>query len=156
MFSSTTPPADGWRPPRRPECSCPEHVDDLTDLLLPVDRSGAPPVRLTDLIDGREVGVQPAAPADRWLESYDESDAGPDRLGPFHWGLWLGDEARGCYSDEAPWSLDQALLERPGVEHVEWMEREEFLVGAPTMCADGVLAAAARALADPRVRQSPG
>ncbi|MFC0003608.1 hypothetical protein [Micromonospora siamensis] len=151
---TSPPPAGLGLPPRRPDCSCPEHADDLTDLLLPVDEAGEPPVRLADLIEARKVGVSPAEPQEHWLEPHDESDAGPDRLGPFHWGLRVGDEAHDCYSDEAPWSLDQALLDRPGVEQVEWMDREDFLVGAPTLCASGVLAAAARALADPRVRRA--
>jgi hypothetical protein len=43
-------------------------------------------------------------------------------------------------------------MERPGIERVEWVDREILLIGAPRLCADGVLAAAARALEDPRVR----
>jgi hypothetical protein len=49
--------------------------------------------------------------------------------------------------------LDQALVDRPGVDRVEWMDREDFVVGAPALCAGGMLATIARALADPRVRQ---
>ncbi|SCL21528.1 hypothetical protein GA0074692_1196 [Micromonospora pallida] len=142
-----------WTPPQQPACSCPEHAEDLVELVLPTDDPGWPPARFADLVEGREVGVEPLPPRDRWLEPYDESDAGPERLGPFHWVLWVGDGARGCYSDDAPLSLDQALLDRSGVERVEWLDREEFLVGAPTLCAGGVLAVVARALADPRVRR---
>ncbi|MGK5444199.1 hypothetical protein ACSNN7_20605 [Micromonospora sp. URMC 105] len=141
-----------WTPPRRPDCSCPEHHDDLAELVLPVTEPGDPPTTLPDLVAANTLGVLPAEPRDRWLEVHDESDSGPSRLGPFHWGLWLGDEARSCYDDDSERSLDQALLDRPGVDRVEWMEREEFLVGAPTLCASGLLAAMARALADPRVR----
>ncbi|MER6590658.1 hypothetical protein ABT214_02050 [Micromonospora purpureochromogenes] len=141
-----------WTPPRRPECSCPEHEEDLADLVLPSTEPGEPPMTLPDLVAANALGVLLAEPRDRWLEIHDESDSGPARLGPFHWGLWLGDEARSCYDDDSERSLDQALLDRPGVERVEWMEREEFLVGAPTLCASGLIAAMARALADPRVR----
>jgi hypothetical protein len=37
---------------------------------------------------------------------------------------------------------------------VAWEDREDIHVGAPTLCSDGVLAAAARALLDDRVRKA--
>jgi hypothetical protein len=143
---------DDWTPPQRPDCSCAEHDDELSALVLPVTEPGMEPPTVQDLVEASALGVTPAQSRDRWLEIYDETDSGPDLIGPFHWGLWLGDKARLCYDDDAAHSLDQALLDRPGVERVEWMEREEFLVGAPGLCASGLLAAMARALADPRVR----
>ena len=45
-----------------------------------------------------------------------------------------------------------AVQHAPGIELVAWEDREVIHVGAPTLCEDGVLAAAARALMDPRVR----
>ncbi|MBM0227965.1 MULTISPECIES: hypothetical protein [Micromonospora] len=148
--------SEDWMPPQRSDCSCPEHDDELTGLALPVTERGMEPLTVRDLVEASALGVTPAQSRDRWLEIYDETDSGPDLIGPFHWGLRLGDEARLCYDDDAARSLDQALLDRPGVERVEWMEREEFLVGAPGLCASGLLAAMARALADPRVRAAAG
>lgn len=142
-----------WMAPTRPDCACPEHDDTLTDLLVPVAKPGVTPVTVGDLVACRALGVEPVESRDRWWELVDETDTGPDRIGPFHWALRVGDEAQSCYDDAAALSLDQALLARPGVRLVEWMDREGFLVGAPTLCASGVLAAAARALADPRVRR---
>ncbi|WP_346122523.1 hypothetical protein [Micromonospora coerulea] len=144
--------SDDWTPPQRPDCACTEHDDELADLALPVTEHGMEPLTVRDLVEANALGVTPAQSRDRWLEIYDETDSGPNVLGPFHWGLWLGDEARSCYDDDAARTLDQALLDQPGIERVEWMEREEFLVGAPGLCAGGMLAAMARALADPRVR----
>jgi len=37
---------------------------------------------------------------------------------------------------------------------VEWYDREVFLLAAPTLCADGVLACAALTLLDDRVRST--
>ena len=142
-----------WTPPQRPSCSCPEHHDDLTDLLLPVTEPGADALTVRDLVATRRIGAEPVALGDRWWELYDETDTGPDRIGPFHWALRVGDETRRCYHDDAELTLDQALLARPGVQLVEWMDQEAFLVGAPTLCASGVVATAARALADRRVRR---
>lgn len=70
----------------------------------------------------------------------------------YHWSLWVGDTARGYYDDDAPLQLDAGILAAPGVECVEWLDREEFVVGAPTLCVDGMTAVVASVLADPRVR----
>ncbi|SCL33715.1 hypothetical protein GA0070624_4804 [Micromonospora rhizosphaerae] len=140
-------------PPTRPNCACTEHDDELADLVVPVTEPGVAPMTVEELVACGALGAGPVKPRDRWWEIFDETDAGPERIGPFHWTLWVGDEARSCYDDAAALSLDQSLLARPGVQLVEWMDREEFLIGAPALCASGILAAAARALADPRVRQ---
>ncbi len=66
----------------------------------------------------------------------------------------LRDDARVSYDDDAPLPLDESLLSRPGIERVAWEDREVMHVGAPTLCRDGVLAAAARALLDDRVRSA--
>jgi hypothetical protein len=70
----------------------------------------------------------------------------------FHWSLWVADTARCYYNDDASLQLDEGILASPGVERVQWLDREEFLVGAPTLCTDGMTAVVAGVLADPRVR----
>lgn len=133
--------------PVRGRCSCPEHVEELTGLVVPVtsDMAQVEPFRVGDLIEMHALGVSPAG-----LVTWQDHDTGQQR-GPFHFELWVGDEARCCY-DDAALPMDQSLLARPGIEAVEWEDREVFHLAAPTLCADGVLAAAARALLDPRVR----
>jgi hypothetical protein len=106
-----------------------------------------PPMTVADLIECSALGVQPCA--DRWF--FDPRSGRRDD-GPYHWTLWIGDEARASYDDDSPFQLDQSLDDRPGIELVAWEDREVIHVGAPALCEDGVLAAAARALIDPRVR----
>ena len=131
----------------RGECSCHEHVDALRAQPLPLGAgaagSGDEPT-VGELLEVGALGVEPAE--DVW------SDTDGGRLGPFHWELWLGDEVRAAYDDDAPLGVDEALRRRPGVALVEWQDREVFRVSAPTLCAEGVLAAAVRALLDPDVR----
>ena len=135
-------------PPARGRCSCPEHVQELTGLVVPASRESGDiaPFAVGDLMGMHALGVSPAE-----LVSWQDHDTGQVR-GPFHFELWLGDEARCCYDDDAALPMDESLLARPGIEAVEWEDREVFHLAAPTLCADGVLAAAARALLDPRVR----
>jgi len=104
------------------------------------------PMTVGELIEVDALGIQPCE-----TPSFNDADtAALD--GPYTWTVWIGDEARSSYEDEAEVSLDAALRARPGVERVLWEDREILHVGAPTLCADGMLAAAARALLDPRVR----
>jgi len=104
------------------------------------------PMTVGELIEVDALGVQPCE-----TQFFNDADAGA-LDGPYNWTVWVGDEARSSYDDEAEVSLEAALRARPGVERVLWEDREILHVGAPTMCADGMLAAAARALIDPRVR----
>lgn len=104
------------------------------------------PMTVGELIEVDALGVQP-----RQTAFFNDADTGA-LDGPYTWTVWVGDEARSSYDDEAEVSLDAALRARPGVERVLWEDREILHVGAPTLCAYGMLAAAARALLDPRVR----
>ena len=137
----------------RGSCACPEHVDDLLTQVVPyapvwemVDVSD---MTVGDLIECEALGVGPAEEV--WVDLSDD-DGRSTRVGPFHWRMWVGDEARATYDDDAALQLDEALLARPGVDLVEWEDREILHVSSPTLCADGILAAAARALMDPRVK----
>ena len=81
-------------------------------------------------------------------------DTDRDDDGPYEWTVGYWDDARVSYDDDAPLPLDESLLSRPGIERVAWEDREIIHVGAPTLCRDGVLAAATRALLDDRVRSA--
>jgi hypothetical protein len=137
-------------PVQRGSCACPEHVADLTALVVPWapawGRTDTDGITVGDLVVMEALAVTPdEAP-------WHDLGAG-ERLGPFQWELWLGDEVRATYDDDADLAIDDALRQRPGIDAVEWEDREVFHLAAPTLCAEGVLAAAARALLDPRVRQ---
>jgi hypothetical protein len=145
------PTANG-APPQRGECACPEHIDDLVDLAVPLTQElreefGEESFTVGELVDMAALGVDPAE-----TQYFFDPRSGRQDDGPYHWTIWFGDEARGCYDDDAPLQLDESVDARPGVELVAWEDREVMHVGAPTLCGDGVLAAAARALLDDRVR----
>ena len=140
-------------PAARGACSCPEHIEGLLEVVVPMTLEMRAEVgedqamTVAELIECSALDVQPAQ--DRWF--FDPRSGRRDD-GPYHWTVWVGDEARMSYDDDAPVQLDEALADRPGVELVAWEDREIIHVGAPTLCRDGLLAAAARALQDPRVR----
>jgi hypothetical protein len=145
---------DGTGPAQRGACACPEHIEQLLDLPVPLTREmreeyDEQPLTVGELIEMSALGVDPAEEA----YFYDPRSGRRDD-GPYHWTVWFGDEARGSYDDDAPLQLDESLDSRPGVELVAWEDREVIHVGAPTLCRDGVLAAAARALLDDRVRSA--
>ena len=148
-------------PPARGACSCPEHADDLLDTVIPytvemAEELGDEVMTVGELIECDALAVRPNDPSTLWLNAVDEDGrVVTDRKdGPFQWQLWVGDEARAHYDDEADLQLDASLLTQPGIDRVAWEDREIFHVGATGLCESGVLAAAVRALADPRVRVS--
>ena len=150
LFRRKAPTDSPAAPPERGSCSCTEHVEDLAGLVVPVTAqygTDLEPSTVGELLEMQALGTSPAE-----LTSWRDHETGEVR-GPFHWELWLGDETRASYDDDASLPMDESLLARPGIESVEWEDREVFHLAAPTLCADGVLAAAARALLDPRVRQ---
>ena len=147
-------------PPARGECSCPEHVEDLLETAIPytaemAEELGDEPMTVGDLVECDALAVRPNDADSVWLNAVEDGRGVPDRTdGPFQWQLWVGDEARAHYDDEADLQLDASLLAQPGLDRVVWEDREVFHVGATGLCESGVLAAAVRALADPRVRVS--
>jgi hypothetical protein len=132
-------------------CTCPEHVEDLVDLRIPVSaemrEEDFEEWSVAELMETGALEARRTTPEEQWLTTED------GRVGPLNWSLWVGDEARSVYDDDAPLSVAEALAARPGIEVVEGEDREVFWLRAPTLCHSGVLAAAARALADPRVRE---
>ena len=157
LFNRKRPASTPPGPVQRGACGCPEHIDALTDVVVPLTVEisatfpGEPPMTVGELMEAEALGVDPCDTA-----YFNDLETGQRDDGPYHWTVWVGDEARSSYDDEAELALDESLRGQPGVERVLWEDREVLHVGAPTLCADGVLAAAARALIDPRVRISEG
>jgi hypothetical protein len=143
-------PSIVWQPPVRPDCACARHLDpDLLASVVPfgasLDMGDEPPVTVADLLHPGGLSVRPA----------DDQDQQPDEPVVFTWSLGVYDDARVHYDDTedgAATDIDAVLAEHPGIDRVEWYDREVFLLAAPTLCADGVLAAAALTLLDDRVR----
>lgn len=106
-----------------------------------------------ELAGAESVGAESVGALEvRTLEETDADDRELLSKG-FHYEVWVGDEARLLYDDDAPLALDRALAERPGIRSVSWSEREVLHVKAPGMSKDDVLAAVDEALRDPRVRR---
>ena len=103
------------------------------------------PVTVADLLHPGGLSVSPTDV---------EAQRLPDEAGTFVWTLGVYDDARVHYDDDMALDLDAAIAAQPGVDEVDWADREVFLVAAPTLCADGLLAATALALLDDRVRTS--
>ena len=157
LFSRRSRPArvTAWQPLERPHCSCARHLDDaLLATVVPYASSLAEdlgfdpdPVTVADLLCPGGLSVRPARPGDR----------GPGDPADLTWNLGVYDDARVHYDDTddgATTDLDAALVSQPGIDRVEWCDREVFLLAAPTLCEEGVLAAAAVALLDDRVRST--
>jgi hypothetical protein len=142
---------DDWQQPQRPGCACREHLEDVTVVVIPNEDWDEAPT-FEQLLETGSLGVRPIDPKERFMAFFDE-DHNESRLGPLHWIMGAADEIYGCYEDDAELPLDKSIAAQPGVDLVEWYDREEFLIGAPTLCESGLLAAIARALEDPRVRR---
>ena len=144
------PAAPAWQPPVPPSCACARHLDpQLLATVVPfgaaLDMGDEPAATVADLLGPGGLSVRPA-------DARDQPPGGP---AVFTWDLGIYDDARVHYDDiddGAGLAVDAALAAQPGIDEVEWSDREIFLLAAPTLCADGVLAAAALALLDDRVR----
>lgn len=152
-------PEEPWSPPAPGSCSCEQHVENLLDVAIPLagaapatevgDQPASGTVTVADLLDRGALGVRLAGPA----ETFVDLPYSGQRTGPYHWVVKLGDEGRLLYDDHAPVQLDDCLAAQPGIERVAWLDREDFAVGAATMCPSGVQAAMVTALTNPRVRR---
>jgi hypothetical protein len=137
----------------RGACSCPEHLEGVIGLAVPLtaevlrESPDEQAMTVGELIEADALGVEPCE-----MVFFHDVETGALDDGPYNWTVWVGDEARSSYDDEAELALDRALRAQPGVERVLWEDREVLHVGAPTVCVDGMLATVARALLDPRVR----
>jgi hypothetical protein len=136
-----------WVPPVLGACTCEQHVEQLREHQLP-RASDSGDVTVGALLESRSLTVEPITPE----PSYVALPVTGQRIGPFHWVLRLEGEGRDLYSLAAPASLDDCLSLQPGVDRVHWPDHEQLLVGAPTLCPSGVMAAMVGALDNPRVR----
>jgi hypothetical protein len=139
-----------WQPPTPPHCACTRHLDDalmaeVVPFAVALEMDDEPPATVAELLGPGGLSVRPA----------DGRDQVPDLPAALTWNLGVYDDARVHYDDTedgAVLDLAEALAEVPGIDQVEWDDREVFLLAAPTLCAEGVLAAAAVTLLDDRVR----
>lgn len=139
-----TPVEAPWEPPAPGACACEEHVENLRD-----HPAGAGSITVGALLDSAALTAEPAGTE----PAYVELPVTGQRIGPFHWRVRLEGEGRTLYAVGAPAALDDCLSLQPGVDRVVWPDHRDFLVGAPTLCASGVMAALVRALDNPRVRR---
>lgn len=144
------PVEEPWIPPLLGSCGCEEHVEALRDHLIP-SSSGAEGdgVTVGALLDAGALGAEPRLPE----PSYVVIHATGQRIGPFHWAVTLTGPGRSLFDPGAPTALDDCLSVQAGVERA-WRDSDQFLVGAPTLCGSGVMAAMVRALDNPRVRRT--
>lgn len=123
-------------------CTCGEHVVEVAEQVVPfaasseAEDSGDSPMTVADLVEAEALGAE---------EVEDE---------PGRWQLWFGDETRAHYDDDAPMSLEDVVAMAPGVSDVVREDRETILVRGAGRCEDAMVAVAARALLDDRVRRT--
>jgi hypothetical protein len=145
IFDRWRTPADApWQPPAPGACACQEHVENLRD-----HPAGEGPSTVGTLLDSGALTAELAGPE----PGYVELPLTGQRLGPFHWRARLEGAGRDLYVVGAPAALDDCLSLQAGVDRVVWPDHKDLLVGAPTLCASGVMAALVRALDNPRVRR---
>lgn len=141
------PAEEPWVPPVLGACGCEEHVENLGAVTLP-RTSDSGDVTVAALVESGALRAEPAGPE----PTYTVVPLTGQRVGPFHWQVTLEGEAHDLYIREAAAALDDCVSVQPGVDRVVWPEPGVLLVGAPTLCPSGVLAAVVRALENPRVR----
>ena len=142
-----TPPEGPWEPPVLGACACEEHVENLRDHEIP-GSAGQDGTSVGALLDAGALTAELVGPE----PSYVELPITGQRIGPFHWTLMLHGAGDALHHPAAPAALDDCLSLQPGIDRVMWPEPPRFLVGAPTLCPSGVMAAMVRALDNPRVR----
>ena len=147
LFSRKRPAEEPWVPPQPGACACETHVETLVDHQIPrVTDTGD--VTVGALLESGSIAAEPVG-----LEpTYVSLPVTGQRVGPFHWTVKVDGEARDLFATDAAAALDDCLSVQPGVDRVVWPEHESLLVGAPQLCASGVLAALVGALDNPRVR----
>lgn len=130
------------RSPATTGCSCGEHLVDVADRVVPfaassqAEKPDHTAVTVADLVKAKALGAE-------------EVENTPGR-----WMLWFGDETRAHYDEDAPMNLEDAVAQAPGVSEVVREDRETVLVRAHGRCKDAMVAVAARALLDDRVRRT--
>lgn len=142
-----------WQPPVLGSCGCEEHVEQLREHRIGDGAGGGDTgddtgITVGALLDAGALTAEPVGAE----PGHVELPATGQRLGPFHWRVRLEGQGRDLYVVGAPAAVDDCLSLQAGVDRVLWPDHKDLLVGAPTLCASGVLAALVRALDNPRVR----
>ena len=141
-----TPVEPPWAPPAPGLCQCEEHVEAIADHTVP--SLEATDVSVGELLEHDALTAHPVLPDDRFVTLPHSGQ----RVGPFHWLVRI-EETRGrLYDDAAPAALDDTLSLQAGVERVHRDGIDAYRVGAPRLCASGVMAAMVRSLDNPRLR----
>jgi hypothetical protein len=138
-----TPAEAAWEPPALGACGCEEHVENLRDHC-----AGGSATTVGTLLDGGDLACEQVG-ADA---SYAVLPHTGQRIGPFHWRIVLGPAVHALYDASAPAALDDCLSLQPGIDRVLWPDHADLLVGAPTLCPSGAVAALVLALDNPRLR----
>jgi hypothetical protein len=147
LFERWRTPAEApWAPPALGLCQCEEHVESLADHRVPSLESTE--VSVGELLAHEALDARPVLPDDRFVTLPHSGQ----RLGPFHYLVRITETRGRLFDDAAPAALDDTLSTQAGVERVHRDGLELFRVGAPRMCASGVMAAMVRALDNPRLR----
>lgn len=152
LFDRWRTPAEApWQPPALGACACEEHVEQLREHRVGEgdgDTGSGTGVTVGALLDAGDLAAEPVGPE----PGHVELPTTGQRLGPFHWRVRLEGRGRELYVVGAPAAVDDCLSLQAGVDRVLWLDHKDLLVGAPTLCASGVMAALVRALDNPRVR----
>ena len=135
-----------WAPPAPGLCACEEHVEAIADHRVPSVE--ATDVSVAELLEHGALDARPVLPDERYVTFAHSGQ----RVGPFHWLVRVAETRGRLYDDAAPAALDDTLSVQEGVERVHRDGFDAFRVGAPRLCASGVMAATVRALDNPRVR----
>jgi hypothetical protein len=135
-----------WAPPSPGLCRCEEHVETLAEHRVP--SLEATEVSVGELLAHEALEARPVLPDDRFVTLPHSGQ----RLGPFHYLVRIAETRGRLFSDAAPAALDDTLSVQVGVERVHRDGPDAFRVGAPQLCASGVMAAMVRALDNPRLR----
>lgn len=137
-----------WSPPALGLCACEEHVEALGDHQVPSAESTQ--VSVSELLRHDALEARPVLPDERYVVFPHSGQ----RVGPFHWLVRITETRGRLFDDAAPAALDDTLSVQAGVDRVHRDGYDAFRVGAPQLCASGVMAAMVRALDNPRVRLS--
>lgn len=148
----------GWVPPAFGACECEGHIEDVLELRIPLAAAAGVgtgdaetgDVAVWALLTSGGLATVPLAEERRHLTN----GVSIRPQGPFHWAVMAGDKFRPFLAGGDPTRLEQAMAAQPFVDVAMWIRREGALVvGAPTLCANGVQCAVVQALRSAYVRE---
>lgn len=151
--------ARGWVPPAFGACECEGHIEDVLELRIPMAdlaelHGGDAPTDMAvwALLTSGALATIPL-PEDRRRLSNGLIVA---QEGPFHWKVMAGHGFQPFLARGDVRRLEIAVAGQPGVDRAMWLHRHHALVvGAPTLCVNGVQCAVVQALRSAFVRHAP-